>query len=194
MRGWTTTPHVRRGADGRDPGTRPFLERIRSHLDQAGVPVSIATLSYWQSGRSLPTRARSFHTRRARTGSRRRGRPPHPAHLHGRWTHAPRDVRVAEGRAVARRRFRGDRRPRPRLARRTHPNRRPGPPHDRTRSFRTGAGSAGHLAHRAVGPARWAVVSEQDAQGATSQTVEPLMGCASARSSSSLSATCSSPR
>lgn len=38
------------------------LERIRRHLDKAGVPVSIATLSYWQSGRSLPTRARSYHT------------------------------------------------------------------------------------------------------------------------------------
>ena len=31
-------------------------------LDAAGVPVSIATLSYWQSGRSLPTRSRSYHT------------------------------------------------------------------------------------------------------------------------------------
>lgn len=38
------------------------LERIRARLDAAGVPVSIATLSYWQSGRSLPTRSRSFHT------------------------------------------------------------------------------------------------------------------------------------
>lgn len=38
------------------------LERIRGRLDEAGVPVSIATLSYWQSGRSLPTRARSYHT------------------------------------------------------------------------------------------------------------------------------------
>ena len=35
------------------------LERIRARLDAAGVPVSIATLSYWQSGRSLPTRSRS---------------------------------------------------------------------------------------------------------------------------------------
>lgn len=32
------------------------------HLDAAGVAVSIATLSYWQSGRSLPTRSRSYHT------------------------------------------------------------------------------------------------------------------------------------
>lgn len=38
------------------------LERIRARLDTAGVPVSIATLSYWQSGRSLPTRSRSYHT------------------------------------------------------------------------------------------------------------------------------------
>lgn len=38
------------------------LERIRARLDAAGVPVSIATLSYWQSGRSFPTRARSYHT------------------------------------------------------------------------------------------------------------------------------------
>ncbi|TBT83351.1 hypothetical protein ET989_11730 [Propioniciclava sinopodophylli] len=38
------------------------LERIRARLDAADVPVSIATLSYWQSGRSLPTRSRSYHT------------------------------------------------------------------------------------------------------------------------------------
>ena len=38
------------------------LERIRARLDAADAPVSIATLSYWQSGRSLPTRARSYHT------------------------------------------------------------------------------------------------------------------------------------
>lgn len=38
------------------------LERIRARLHSAGVPVSIATLSYWQSGRSLPTRSRSYHT------------------------------------------------------------------------------------------------------------------------------------
>lgn len=38
------------------------LERIRARLEAAGVPVSIATLSYWQSGRSFPTRARSYHT------------------------------------------------------------------------------------------------------------------------------------
>lgn len=38
------------------------LERIRARLEAAGVPVSIATLSYWQSGRSMPTRSRSYHT------------------------------------------------------------------------------------------------------------------------------------
>lgn len=38
------------------------LERIRARLAKAEVPVSTATLSYWQSGRSLPTRSRSFHT------------------------------------------------------------------------------------------------------------------------------------
>ena len=32
------------------------LERIRARLAKAEVPVSTATLSYWQSGRSLPTR------------------------------------------------------------------------------------------------------------------------------------------
>lgn len=38
------------------------LERLRARLEAAGVPVSIATLSYWQSGRSTPTRSRSYHT------------------------------------------------------------------------------------------------------------------------------------
>ncbi|MCE1179409.1 MAG: hypothetical protein LWW86_10350 [Micrococcales bacterium] len=36
------------------------LERLQRHLTRAGTPVSIATLSYWQSGRSLPTRSRSL--------------------------------------------------------------------------------------------------------------------------------------
>lgn len=36
------------------------LERIRDHLDQRGVSVSVATLSYWQSGRSLPGRKASI--------------------------------------------------------------------------------------------------------------------------------------
>nr|NLI50213.1 hypothetical protein [Propionibacterium sp.] len=38
------------------------LDRIHARLEAAGVPVSNATLSYWQSGRSLPTRARSLRT------------------------------------------------------------------------------------------------------------------------------------
>ncbi len=38
------------------------LDRIRARLEATGVPVSNATLSYWQSGRSLPTRARSLRT------------------------------------------------------------------------------------------------------------------------------------
>lgn len=38
------------------------LDRIRARLEMAGVPVSNATLSYWQSGRSMPTRARSLRT------------------------------------------------------------------------------------------------------------------------------------
>lgn len=36
------------------------LERIASRLGAAGSPVSVATLSYWQTGRSLPTRHRSI--------------------------------------------------------------------------------------------------------------------------------------
>lgn len=36
------------------------LERLSARLKALGTPVSIATLSYWQSGRSLPTRARSI--------------------------------------------------------------------------------------------------------------------------------------
>lgn len=36
------------------------LERIRDHLDQRGVTVSVATLSYWQSGRSQPGRKASM--------------------------------------------------------------------------------------------------------------------------------------
>jgi len=43
------------------------LDRIRARLEAAGVPVSNATLSYWQSGRSLPTRARSLRTADGRT-------------------------------------------------------------------------------------------------------------------------------
>ncbi len=36
------------------------LERIRYHLQQRGHDVSVATLSYWQSGRSRPERAGSL--------------------------------------------------------------------------------------------------------------------------------------
>lgn len=36
------------------------LERLSARLRSLGTPVSIATLSYWQSGRSVPTRARSL--------------------------------------------------------------------------------------------------------------------------------------
>ena len=33
------------------------LESIRRRLEQQGVTVSVATLSYWQNGRSHPTRS-----------------------------------------------------------------------------------------------------------------------------------------
>lgn len=36
------------------------LERLRAHLAQRGHPVSIATLSYWQTARSRPDRAASL--------------------------------------------------------------------------------------------------------------------------------------
>lgn len=36
------------------------LERIRDHLDDRGVSVSVATLSYWRSGRSQPERRSSL--------------------------------------------------------------------------------------------------------------------------------------
>lgn len=36
------------------------LDRLSTRLSQLGTPTSIATLSYWQTGRSLPTRARSL--------------------------------------------------------------------------------------------------------------------------------------
>lgn len=35
------------------------LERIAARLRAAGTPASVATLSYWKTGRKLPTRARS---------------------------------------------------------------------------------------------------------------------------------------
>lgn len=36
------------------------LERIREHLARHGVRVSLATLSYWQTGRSRPERRTSL--------------------------------------------------------------------------------------------------------------------------------------
>lgn len=36
------------------------LDRLHARLEQSGVPVSVATLSYWQSGRSQPERKRSL--------------------------------------------------------------------------------------------------------------------------------------
>lgn len=36
------------------------LDRLSTRLSQLGTPTSIATLSYWQTGRSVPTRARSL--------------------------------------------------------------------------------------------------------------------------------------
>lgn len=36
------------------------LERIQYRLRRRGVPVSLATLSHWQSGRSRPDRPNSF--------------------------------------------------------------------------------------------------------------------------------------
>lgn len=36
------------------------LERLRDHLEQRGVSISVATLSYWQSGRSRPERKSSL--------------------------------------------------------------------------------------------------------------------------------------
>ncbi len=38
------------------------LSRIRVRLQAAGVGVSNATLSYWRTGQTVPTRARSLHT------------------------------------------------------------------------------------------------------------------------------------
>lgn len=38
------------------------LQRLNARLHRAGAGVSVATLSYWQTGRSLPTRSRSQRT------------------------------------------------------------------------------------------------------------------------------------
>ena len=37
------------------------LERLQAHLRDAGITISMATLSYWQNGRSIPARASSIH-------------------------------------------------------------------------------------------------------------------------------------
>ncbi|WP_405897451.1 hypothetical protein OG242_07825 [Streptomyces sp. NBC_00727] len=37
-----------------------LLEDVRDHLEAHGITLSVATLSYWQSGRSRPERARSL--------------------------------------------------------------------------------------------------------------------------------------
>ncbi|MDQ3402531.1 MAG: helix-turn-helix domain-containing protein [Actinomycetota bacterium] len=37
------------------------LDRVRHHLSRRGVDLSVATLSYWQSGRRRPERAASMH-------------------------------------------------------------------------------------------------------------------------------------
>ena len=37
------------------------LARLQHRLADSGTPVSVATLSYWQSGRSQPERLDSFH-------------------------------------------------------------------------------------------------------------------------------------
>ncbi|MGW4724544.1 hypothetical protein [Streptomyces sp. NPDC004291] len=36
------------------------LDRVRDHLESCGITLSLATLSYWQSGRSLPERPQSL--------------------------------------------------------------------------------------------------------------------------------------
>jgi hypothetical protein len=47
---------LRTAIDGRGLG----LERIRERLETRGISVSVATLSYWQSGRSQPSRKQSL--------------------------------------------------------------------------------------------------------------------------------------
>ncbi|MFE6461507.1 hypothetical protein ACFVP0_29105, partial [Streptomyces cinereoruber] len=36
------------------------LDRVRDHLESYGITLSLATLSYWQSGRSLPEKPQSL--------------------------------------------------------------------------------------------------------------------------------------
>lgn len=51
--------HLCRGVSEAIAHRNLTLERLSHRLRAAGTPVSIATLSYWQTGRSMPTRARS---------------------------------------------------------------------------------------------------------------------------------------
>ncbi|MBK8464147.1 MAG: hypothetical protein IPL36_14370 [Nigerium sp.] len=155
------------------------LERIRSHLDQAGVPVSIATLSYWQSGRSLPTRARSFHTLvelERVLGVEAGHLTQHTYTADGRtrretfeWQKVvPSLDVVSEVIADLDLDWHGEL---TRIAVQDHLT------IGRDRSEQAQEVRVIWRTERSGLP-RWAVVSEQDAQGATSQTVEPLMGCA----------------
>lgn len=80
------------------------LDRIRERLEQRGVTVSVATLSYWQSGRSLPGRKASIaalphleevlaldpgHLRRALPLTRDRPRRSAVPALDALWPEAP---------------------------------------------------------------------------------------------------------
>lgn len=154
------------------------LERIRSHLDKAGVPVSIATLSYWQSGRSLPTRARSFHTL------------VELEHVLGVESgHLTQHTYTADGR-TRRETFEWQKvMPSLNIVAEVltdldldwHGELTRVAVHDHLTigADRSEEAQEVRVIWRAErsGLPRWAVVSEQDAQGPTSQTVEPLMGC-----------------
>lgn len=87
------------------------LERIKDRLDDRGVPVSVATLSYWQSGRSQPERRSSMAAlphleevlrlepgslRNALAAPRDRGRRCPPAALDAIWPEQP-HLRVLAG-------------------------------------------------------------------------------------------------
>lgn len=79
------------------------LNRIVQRLQESGTPVSIATLSYWQTGRSLPTRTRSLRVLqelekilRVPAGHLTGALPPQGA---ARWEAAPKrpqDQRISE--------------------------------------------------------------------------------------------------
>ncbi|MFT3876238.1 MAG: helix-turn-helix transcriptional regulator [Propioniciclava sp.] len=154
------------------------LERIRTHLDKAGVPVSIATLSYWQSGRSLPTRSRSFHT----LVELERILNLDPGHLTQHTYTADGRTRreVFEWQKVMPARdlvaqvigdlgidMQGE------LTRVAHQD------HLTVTADRSESHHEMRVIWRAErsGVPRWAVVSEQDAQVPTDQAIEALMGC-----------------